>query len=193
MTSKESFLDTLRKEEAIIRSLIENLDMENVQEIMEMIMSCKGVIEVTGCGTSGAAAMKIVHTLSCVQCPAMFMSPANANHGEIGAIREDDLVIMVSKGGKTMELESMIFPCQLRGANVIVVTENEDSPMARQANAVLKIKACEEPDDYNLLASGNAIAVIAVFDAIAIGISRARGFSREEFRHIQTSAQDSVL
>ena len=184
MTAKESFLDTLTKEAEIVRALTESMDMDNMREVMEMLMDCKGVIGVAGCGTSGAAATKIVHTLSCVQCTAMFMSPANANHGEMGAIREGDIVILISKGGKTNELQSMIAPCQSRGAKVIVVTENESSPMGLAADKVLKIKVKEEPDDYNILATGSTMAVIAVFDAIAIGITRARGFSKEEFLRI---------
>ena len=184
MTAKESFLDTLTKEADIVRALTESMDMDSMREVMEMLMNCEGVIGVAGCGTSGAAATKIVHTLSCVQCPAMFMSPANANHGEMGAIREGDIVILISKGGKTNELQSMIAPCQSRGAKVIVVTENEASPMGLAADKVLKIKVKEEPDDYNILATGSTMAVIAVFDAIAIGITRARGFSKEEFLRI---------
>ena len=96
MTAKESFLDTLTQESDIVRSLTKSMDMESMQEVMEMLMNCKGVIGVAGCGTSGAAATKIVHTLSCVQCTAMFMSPANANHGQMGAIREGDIVILIS-------------------------------------------------------------------------------------------------
>ena len=138
----------------------------------------------TGCGTSGTAAQKIEHTLSCVDCPALFLSPANALHGGMGVVQKDDILVLLSKGGHTEELNKMIAPCKERGALLIAVTENEESYMAKESDLVLKIKVEKEPDEYNVLATGSILATLAVFDAIAIAISRMKGFSQKGFLKI---------
>ena len=78
----------------------------------------------------------------------------------------------------------MIAPCKERGALLIAVTENEESYIAKESDLVLKIKVEKEPDEYNVLATGSILATLAVFDAIAIAISRMKGFSQKGFLKI---------
>lgn len=184
MDIRESVVHTLQCESDIVSDLIKTVDQEQIEKVIAALMDCKGKVIITGCGTSGVAAQKIEHTLSCVNCPALFLSPSNALHGGMGVVAKEDILIMLSKGGHTKELDDMVAPCKERGAFLISVTENEESYMAKESDLVLKIKVDKEPDDYNVLATGSIVGTIAVFDAIAIVISRLKGFSRDGFLKI---------
>lgn len=180
-TLKESVEDTLRKESDALIEVLNNLKEEQVKKVYEIIKDCKGKIITVGCGTSGTAAKKIAHTLNCVNCPALFMSPSDATHGALGVVQEQDVVIFFSKGGSTKELYEIVPICKIRGATTIVVTEQEESNLAKEADYILKVKVSKEPDDFNMLATSSTLSTIAVFDAIAIAISRFGGYTKEEF------------
>lgn len=177
----ESIHDTLLKESEAIVEIKNNLDEEQVNRVAELLTNCKGKIITTGCGTSAQAAKKIAHTLSCIECPALFLAPSDAVHGGLGVVQEEDIVIMFSKGGETQEINNLIPSCKVKGATLIAVTETKDSYIAREADALLNIKISQEPDDFNMLATASILATIAVFDAIAIAITRFRGFTKQQF------------
>ena len=184
MDVREAVLHTLQCESEIIAELEKTVSEEQIEKVIDVLMNCSGKVILTGCGTSGVAAQKIEHTLSCVDCPALFLSPSNALHGGMGVVQETDILILLSKGGHTKELDEMVKPCKERGAFLIAVTENNESYIARESDLVLNIRVDREPDEYNVLATGSIIGTLAVFDAIAIVISRLKGFSQEGFLKI---------
>ncbi len=184
MDIRKSVLHTLRCESDIIAELEKTVSEEQIERVIDALMNCRGKVILSGCGTSGVAAQKIEHTLSCVNCPALFLSPSNALHGGMGVVQKDDILILLSKGGHTRELDDMVAPCKERGAFLIAVTENENSYMAKESDLMLNIRVDKEPDEYNVLATGSIIGTLAVFDAIAIVISRLKGFSQEGFLKI---------
>ena len=158
----ESVINTLSIEAGAIGDLVSNISRDQVLKIINLIGECKGRVIVTGCGTSGVAAKKIVHTLCCVERPACFLSPSDAVHGELGLLQKDDILILISKGGKTSELANLIPACKKKGAKLIVVTENKDSILAREADIVLKVKVKKEACPFNMLATASTLSVIAV-------------------------------
>lgn len=177
----DSVQDTLTLEAEAILEIKNSVDPYQIEEVFELIKNCKGKVITTGCGTSGAAAKKIAHTLSCVECPALFLSPSDAVHGALGAVQKEDIVIALSKGGATQEINNLIPGCKTKGAKLIAVTETEDSYIAEQSDVILKIKVSKEPDDFNMLATSSTIAAIALFDAISIAMTRFRGYTKEQF------------
>ncbi len=184
MDIRESVLHTLQCESEIIAELEKTVSEEQIEKVIGALMNCRGKVILSGCGTSGVAAQKIEHTLSCVDCPALFLSPSNALHGGMGVVQKDDILILLSKGGHTKELDEMVGPCKERGAFLIAVTENEESYLAKESDLMLNIRVAREPDEYNVLATGSIIGTLAVFDAIAIAISRLKGFSEKGFLKI---------
>lgn len=184
MDIRTSIEDTFQREADTIRNLAETVDQGQMENVMRTLMECSGKIIVSGCGTSGAAAEKIKHTLSCAGCPAFFLSPSYALHGGMGVVQKEDVLVLLSNGGRTDEINRMIEPCRTLGAKVIAVTGDETSPMAENSDLVLKVRVEKEADDHNILATGSILAVLAVFDAIAIAITRLRGFSEQEFLRI---------
>jgi D-arabinose 5-phosphate isomerase GutQ len=91
----ESVKATLIKESEAIEEIKNNLDEQQVNHVVKLLTKCKGKIITTGCGTSAAAAKKIAHTLSCIECPALFLSPSDAVHGGLGVVQKEDVVIVI--------------------------------------------------------------------------------------------------
>jgi KpsF/GutQ family protein len=176
-----SIQSTLRLESEALQELLRDYNEQTVEEVVNLIINCKGKIVISGCGTSGQAARKIGHTLCCIECPAVFLTPSDAVHGGLGAVQEDDVVILLSKGGETREINSLLEPVHRKRAIVIGVTENEHSELAQKSDIFLKVKVSKESDDFDMLATSSTLAVIALFDAIAIAITRIRGYTKEQF------------
>ena len=177
----ESIKNTLSIEADSIANLINTISYESVLDAVKLIGDCKGKVIVAGCGTSAAAARKIAHSLCCVERPSCYLNPADAVHGALGLLQKDDIFILISKGGNTREILSMIPACKTKGAKLIGVTENPDSALAGESDILLKIKVDKEPCPFNMLATASTMAVIAVFDAICIALMHYTGYTREQF------------
>ncbi len=171
----------LKMEAEAIARLPEELNQNVVISVAKALMNCKGKVILSGCGTSAMAAKKIAHSLSCIEIPALFLSPADAVHGALGVLQQEDILILISKGGNTGELLSLISACKSKGALLISVSENPDSVLAKQADIYLKVKVEQEPCRFNMLATASTLAVIATFDAICITLMQMTGYTREQF------------
>ena len=171
----------LTMEAESIAALRQTLDQEAVLAAAKALMNCKGKVILSGCGTSAMAARKVAHSLSCIEIPALFLSPADAVHGALGVLQREDILILISKGGNTQELANLIPACKTKGALLIGVSENPESVIAGQADIYLKVKVEQEPCRFNMLATASTLAVIATFDAICISLMQMTGYTREQF------------
>lgn len=171
----------LTMEAESIAALRQTLDQEAVLAAAKALMDCKGKVILSGCGTSAMAARKVAHSLSCIEIPALFLSPADAVHGALGVLQREDVLILISKGGNTQELVNLIPACKTKGALLIGVSENPESVIAGQADIYLKVKVEQEPCRFNMLATASTLAVIATFDAICIALMQMTGYTREQF------------
>ena len=171
----------LTMEAESIAQLRQTLEQEAVLAAANALMNCKGKVILSGCGTSAMAARKIAHSLCCIEIPALFLSPADAVHGALGVLQQEDILILISKGGNTQELVNLIPACKTKGALLIGVSENPESVIAMQADIYLKVKVEQEPCRFNMLATASTLAVIATFDAICIALMQMTGYTREQF------------
>lgn len=184
MTDKEIISEVNRcisMEADAIGKLTEVLDEKAVLETAKALQNCKGKVILSGCGTSAMAAKKIAHSLCCIEIPALFLSPADAVHGGLGVLQEDDILILISKGGNTQELVNLIPACRTKKTKLIGVSENPDSKIAQAADIYMKVKAEREPCRFNMLATSSTLAVISTFDAICIALMQMTGYTREQF------------
>lgn len=184
MTDKEIISEVNRcisMEADAIGKLTEVLDEKAVLETAKVLQNCKGKVILSGCGTSAMAAKKIAHSLCCIEIPALFLSPADAVHGGLGVLQEDDILILISKGGNTQELVNLIPACRTKKAKLIGVSENPDSKIAQAADIYMKVKAEREPCRFNMLATSSTLSVISTFDAICIALMQMTGYTREQF------------
>ncbi len=176
-----SIKKTLRMESDAILNAYENLDMQAAENIIEKIGSCKGNIILSGSGTSGIAAKKIAHTFNCMGRPAVFLDPFEGLHGGLGLVRSADIIILLSNGGETEEINQLIPVCKSKGAMLIAVTGNMSATLAKQADTVLKVNAGREADPFDLFATSSIIAILAVFDAISICVMEKTNYTKEDF------------
>lgn len=132
-------------------------------------------------GASGIAAKKFAHSLCCIEIGASFMSPAEAVHGGLGGLHAGDVMVMVSRGGKTAELLPILPVCARRGAALIGVTENLSSPLARASDVVLPLHIERESDPLDIMATASFIATVALFDALLAALMVKTGYRRASF------------
>lgn len=171
-------------EASSLEDIKNTIEKETLIKAIDMILNCKnhkGRVITMGLGTSAAAAKKISHTLCCVEIPSFFLSPADGIHGGLGALQKEDVAIAISKGGNTQEILNVIPTIKRKGAQLIGVTENEDSTLAQNSSLLLKIKVKREADDFNMLATCSTLTVISVFDAIAVILMRYTHYTKEQF------------
>lgn len=165
-------------------ALQHNLDADTWQQLLTLVMRCKGKIAVTGVGTSGIAARKIAHMLACVEQPAVYLSATDAAHGDLGFMRSNDLMILISRGGNSEELTRLLPTLKTKGVTIISVTENLDSPIASAATLVVKTHIQREIDPFNMLATTSIVLVLAVFDALCGNIMLRNGFNQERLLNV---------
>lgn len=182
--ARASIERVLCMESDAVRSLTESLDYAAANEVLRILCNVKNSghkVITAGCGTSGAAAKKIAHTLNVVEIPAFFCAPGDSVHGGMGAIQDGDVVILISKGGNSKEILNYLPVCKVKGARIIGVTENENSTLAKNCDVLLKVCVSREPDRWGYVATSSTMAVIAVFDALAITSIDYTGFSSHQF------------
>lgn len=178
--SMQFALESLRIESKAISDIIDYLDMEAFRKAVDVLAQCDRIITCAS-GSSGIAAKKFQHSLCCIERPASFLYPSEAVHGGLGILQPQDAMIMVSRGGKTAELMPVISVCKKKGASLIAITENLDSPLAKNADVVVPLKIEKESDCYNVMATASFVATIALFDAMLVALMEETGYKREQF------------
>lgn len=163
-----------------IRALGERID-ENFVQAAGLLLACKGRIVVSGVGKSGHIGSKIAATLSSTGSPAFFLHPAEASHGDLGMIRTDDVVIAISKSGRSDELMTILPVLKRQGINLIAMTSSATSPLARSATVHLDISVEKEACPLGLAPTASTSATLAMGDALAIALLGARGFTADDF------------
>ncbi len=172
--------EVIRIEADAVLGLLDHLDQQIVIAA-EKILACTGRVVVSGMGKSGHVARKISATLASTGTPAFFVHPAEARHGDLGMIQNNDVVLAFSNSGETEELSTLAPHIKRLGATLIAITGNPESSLARLAdihlNASVKVEACP----LNLAPTASTTAALALGDALALVLLDLRGFSAEDF------------
>ena len=173
-------LTSLEIERDQIQQVLDNLDREAFGRAVDVLARVPRIM-LCASGSSGIAAKKFAHSLCCIERGAMFMPPGEAVHGGLGGLKREDALVMVSRGGKTVELLPVIDVCRKKGATLIAVTENLASPLAQAADIVLQLHIKRESDKFNFMATSSFIATIAIFDALLAALIEETDYTREMF------------
>ncbi len=144
-------------------------------------LNCRGRVVVTGMGKSGHIGGKIAATLASTGTPSFFVHPGEASHGDIGMITRDDVVLALSNSGETDEILTIVPVIKRLGVPLIAFTGNSSSALARMATEHLDIGVPAEACSLNLAPTASTTAALAVGDALAVVLLRARGFTEEDF------------
>ncbi|MFD0864129.1 SIS domain-containing protein [Sungkyunkwania multivorans] len=171
---------TIRSEAEAITHLATLID-EDFAEATELIYRSKGRVIVTGIGKSAIIATKIVATMNSTGTPAIFMHAADAIHGDLGTILDDDVVICISKSGNTPEIKVLV-PLIKNGPNkLIAITSNKESFLGQQADHILHAYVEKEACPNNLAPTTSTTAQLVIGDALAIALLDLKGFSSKDF------------
>ena len=138
-------------------------------------------IGAAGCGHSGIVCQHFAHLMCCIERPARFISPAEAVHGATGFLQQGDVMLLASRGGKTKELLPIVDICKKKGVTIITVTENLESPLAQQADIVLKQHVNRETDKYNCQGTTSTTSLCVIFHALQTALIEETGYKNEQF------------
>ena len=170
----------LRTEAAAILGLVDRIDAD-FEQAVQLLYDCRGRAIVTGMGKSGIICRKIAATLSSTGTSAWFLHPAEAIHGDLGAIREEDVVLALSHSGETEEILRLIESIRRIGARLIALTGDTGSTLAKAADVVLNCGIAEEACPMNLVPTASTTAALAMGDALAMTLLVRKGFREEHF------------
>ncbi len=170
----------LRTEAAAILGLVDRVD-GNFERAVQLLYECQGRVIVTGMGKSGIICRKIAATLSSTGTAAWFLHPAEATHGDLGAIRDDDVVIALSHSGETDELLRVLESIRRLGARLIALTGDPSSTLAKAADVTLDCSIAKEACPMNLVPTASTTAALALGDALAMTLLVRKGFREDQF------------
>jgi len=135
-------------------------------------------------GKSGLICRKIAATLSSTGTPAFFLHPAEAIHGDLGAIQPDDVVVALSYSGETAELLRLLETIRRIGARLVAITGDVSSTLAESADVAIDARVVEEACPLNLAPTASTTAALALGDALAMVVATRKGFQQEDFAHL---------
>lgn len=147
----------------------------------EVLLACQGRVVCLGVGKSGIIARKAAASLASLGTPALFVHAAEAVHGDLGMICRGDVVIALSHSGATAEVVAVLPSLRALEVPIVAVTDRLGSPLAEAAQVVLCPGVSEEADHLRLAPTSSTTAALALVDALAVTVARARGFDREDF------------
>lgn len=150
-------------------------------EAVEIISKCKGRVIVTGIGKSGIIAQKIVATLNSTGTPSIFLHSADSVHGDLGMIRDGDVIICVSKSGDNIELIQLLTAVKSFNVKVISIIGDADAKIIELTDIVLDASVKKEACPFNLAPTSSTTAALVMGDALAIALLRKKDFSKDEF------------
>ncbi len=171
-----------------VRSLLPRIDAAFFAACRFML-ACTGRVVVIGMGKSGHIGSKIAATLASTGTPAFFVHPAEAGHGDIGMIKRDDVVVLLSNSGETDEVNVMLPLLKRLGAPVIAMTGNTRSTLARHADVCLDVSVDREACPLGLAPTSSTTVALVMGDALAVSLLEARGFTRDDFARSHPAGQ----
>ncbi len=172
--------EVLRLEARTIAHLEERLGRDFLRAV-ELLLGCQGHVVVSGVGKAGLVGQKISATLASTGTPSIFLHPTEALHGDLGRIRERDLLLAISNSGETVETNNLVPPARRIGVRVVALTGAARSTLARLSDCVLDIGEIEEACPLKLAPTASTSAMLALGDALAMVVSQERNFGREEY------------
>ena len=172
--------EIIENEASAIIELKAKLD-DDFAKVVELVLENKGNLVFSGIGKSALIAQKIVATMNSTGTTAVFMHAADAIHGDLGIVREGDIVVILSKSGETPEIKMLVPLIKLRGNKIVAMVGNRQSYLALQADFVLDVTVDEEAIPGSLAPTSSTTAQLVMGDALALILMRCRGFSTEDF------------
>ncbi|UDW84330.1 KpsF/GutQ family sugar isomerase [Pasteurella canis] len=172
--------DTLAVEEQALARLSQRLDQQ-FTDIVELLLNCEGRLVIGGIGKSGLVGKKMVATFASTGTPSFFLHPTEAFHGDLGMLKPIDIVMLISYSGETDDVNKLIPSLKNFGNKIIALTGNPYSTLAKHADYVLDISVEREVCPNNLAPTTSVLVTMALGDALAVSLIKARDFQPADF------------
>ncbi|MEJ7913030.1 MAG: SIS domain-containing protein, partial [Chitinophagaceae bacterium] len=182
LSAKETALNTIRLQSDSIAAL--GGQLQGFNEVIDVLAACTGRIVVSGIGKSAIIAQKIVATFNSTGTPSLFLHAADAIHGDLGMVQQDDVVMIISKSGESPEIKVLVPFIRNFGNKVIGMVGNMGSFLAAQSHYVVNTTVQQEACPNNLSPTTSTTAQLVMGDAMAICLMEQRGFAAEDFARL---------
>lgn len=173
-------VESLTSQSRALDTIAEELGPE-FDDAVKLILGCKGRVIVSGMGKSGIVGKKIAATFASTGTPSFYVHPGEAIHGDLGMITSDDLIVLLSYSGETDEVVKLIPSLKYFGNRIIGIVGASDTTLGRQADVVLRVDIEREVCPNNLAPTTSALAIMALGDALAVCLIKARDFKPSDF------------
>ena len=181
LADRNSALRTIEMEVNAINNLKDSVALENLTAALDLMQSATGRIIITGMGKSGHIGKKIAASLASTGTPSFFVHPAEASHGDLGMLSEDDVVIAISNSGESKELADILNYCKRFGISLIAITKNEQSTLGKLADVVLKLPNGEEACPLGLAPTSSTTATLVLGDILTVALMKRKQFTKTDF------------
>jgi arabinose-5-phosphate isomerase len=184
---REEFKLSLNEIRRVVKTELEALNDLNERvdatylRVLDLIMKCRGRVIVTGMGKSGIIAHKISATFSSTGTPSVYLNAAEAIHGDLGILRPDDLLMIISRSGITDELMVVLEHVRLLGVPIIGLLGNLSAPLATRCDVVIDASVREEACPFGLAPTSSTTTALVIGDALAVALISLRGFTELDF------------
>ncbi|PAF43648.1 KpsF/GutQ family sugar-phosphate isomerase, partial [Helicobacter sp. 11S02629-2] len=175
--------------EGLIKESLDSKQLENypkaspLSKALDLITSTKGRVVFTGMGKSGIIAKKIVSSLASTGTPSFFIHPSEASHGDLGMLKDKDLVVAISNSGESKELVDVLAYCKKFRLPLISITKNKDSTLGKAGNVVLSLPSGKEACPLNLAPTSSTTATLVLGDILTVRLMERRNFSKAKFEN----------
>ncbi len=180
--------EAVRTEIEGLQGLVSQID-EPFAQAVNILADLKGKAILTGIGKSGIIAKKIAATMVSIGTPAVFMHPVDGLHGDLGTIMPQDAAIVLSNSGNTKEICDLLPALKSLGIPIIAITGNASSPLAKDADIILKCTVQREACNLGLAPTASTTAQLALGDALAVVLSHIKGFDQDDFKLIHPAGE----
>jgi arabinose-5-phosphate isomerase len=178
--------DRINKAHSIIHQFGEAINSivvtENFSKAIDIMLSCKGKIITTGIGKAGLAIQKFSSTLCSLGFPSYFLHPTEAQHGDLGTLKEDDVLFVCSTSGKTREVYEIIdLARNLKISRIVGITSHPDSPIRNKVDLVIDMGIHQEAGHLGIAPTTSILVILAITDTLALIAAEEKGFTREDY------------
>ena len=172
--------NVIKIESEAVANLEGSINQEFVKAV-DTIYAAKGRVVLTGMGKSGLIARKVVATLNSTGTAAIYLHPTDALHGDLGMVRKEDVVMVISKSGSTDEIAKLLPMFKRLGVKLIAMSGNPDSSLVKESDIFLNISVKEEACPHDLAPTSSTTATLVMGDALSVALLQKRGFTAEDF------------
>ena len=173
----------IKIESEAVSLMAERID-QSFNDAVQLILECQGRLIVSGMGKSGLISQKIASTMASTGTPSYFVHPGEATHGDLGMIKKEDVVLIVSNSGETMELIQILPSLQKKGITIIGMIGRQNSSLSKRSDIYLDTSVEKEACTLDLAPTASTTATLAMGDALAVSLLEIRGFNEEDFAEL---------